>query len=110
MYICLTCRRVFEDPLIVPETHFELPEHPVEKFPVCPACEEANYEEAQECVMCDTFTEESQLKAFLCPQCQKAAEARFIRLLSDNFTREELEYLNEYYDGRYFGLEKGNVK
>jgi DNA-directed RNA polymerase subunit RPC12/RpoP len=102
IYICLECGHVFDEPEIVLEIHDELPEHPVERFCACPDCGDGGFEEAQYCSLCRKPISKSQARFCLCPECEEAAEKRFKKILRELFTKNELEYLNNQYDGENF--------
>jgi DNA-directed RNA polymerase subunit RPC12/RpoP len=104
IYICLDCGRVFNKPREAHEAHDELPERPYETFAECPGCGGEDIERAETCAECDAYIGESQARYNLCPMCESSAEARFKQILSEQFTKNELEYLNNQYDGLRFGL------
>ena len=103
-YICLEYGHVFEDPVRYQQPHFELDDCPQEVFTGCPFCG-GEYEETTVCKKCGMIIGITQGKYGLCPWCEEDAEERFQKLLEENFTAEELEFLNVQYEGRYFGLE-----
>ena len=102
MYICLECGSVFDEPYVIYETHTELDEQPKETFYVCPHCKEPAYEETENCILCDKYIGKSQAQFHLCPDCEMEAEKRFKKILAENFTKDEIKYLNNQYDGEYF--------
>lgn len=102
MYICLGCGATFYSPKRITEVHTELEDRAEESFYVCPYCESGWYEETVACENCGTVIGESQGSYGLCPKCEIQAEEKFDSFLS-TLSKEEIAYLNNQYDGRYFG-------
>ena len=85
-----------------------MPDHPVisalmRDGELGPACGSTNCEYARQCNKCGTNISDSQARFGLCPDCEIEAEVRFENLLATHFTKDELSYLNNQYDGRCFG-------
>lgn len=74
-----------------------------EPIPECPECG-GEYEKVRMCSQCDTYIGESQARFNLCLDCEIDAEKRFEDMLLASFTKAELEYLNNQYQGEYFGI------
>jgi hypothetical protein len=104
LYICLDCGQVFNRPYVSRETHYEVDGNPTETFDLCPSCFSSDIEEADVCAICGVYIGESQAKYHLCPECEQAAEEKFKQVLKEGFTEEEIEFLNNQYEGRYFGI------
>jgi hypothetical protein len=100
----MECGKVFDSPRKRYEVHDELPERPYETYAECPCCGGAEIERTEICAKCDAYIGESQARFHLCPTCETAADKRFAKILSERFTKNELEYLNNQYDGVRFGL------
>ena len=94
MYICLDCGNVFD------KCEYETDEMG-QKWQLCPVCKGESIDEAVHCKKCHEATGREQARYGLCADCETDAERRFINMLS-KFTKEEIEYLNNQYDGRYF--------
>lgn len=52
-YICNNCGHTFEEPEMYEEQH-GFAYGPYEKFYVCPACGDSDFEELRVCIRCDT--------------------------------------------------------
>lgn len=104
MLICGNCGHAFETALQAHEPHPELDGCPSEIFCVCPRCGSGDIENARTCDICGEWYPVDALPSYgLCRKCLNASDERFKRLLSENFTAGEIEYLNDVYDGAYFG-------
>lgn len=88
--ICTSCRCIFENPDEYIEDHGEL-------FSVCPRCG-SDWEYACRCEGCGELFLEIDLTAGFCPACRAEILGRF-RTALGGFTQEELDLLNEIYDG-----------
>ena len=78
-YICIDCRRQFDEPHVYEERH-GLEHGPYEKLSCCPFCG-GSYEEAVECDECGKVIPESEVcfseepwHRALCPECYQAEE------------------------------------
>jgi len=102
-YICLECGKQFDTPDTVTIVHHELQGGAKEVFCYCPHCGDSQYEFAKECTICGTVIGETQARFGLCGGCEENADKKFRDALKQ-FKKEEIEYLNNQYDGDYFGL------
>ena len=99
-YICLDCGNLFDDTELV-----DLSDKSVGYTGyACPYCGSQDFEETVYCELCDRVIGKSQARFGLCPYCEEAVDRRFRNLLAQNFTTAELIFLNNQYDGEFFGL------
>ena len=110
MYICVDCNRAFERPNKIHIIHDELPERSKETYRVCPYCESEVFEIAETCSLCESYINKEQSRFGLCSDCEISAEQRFEDFLKEEFTENELNYLNNQYDGRYFGEQRNGTE
>lgn len=90
MYKCEECGNVFEKPVTWVEEHGE-------EWCGSPCCKE-DYIEVKECD-CGEYIEVDEK---FCNKCKSDLKQQFSRLLHENFDEEEIEMLNELFDGEYF--------
>ena len=103
MYICKDCGERFFKPNRTREAHSECDGNPAEVFYVCPNCGSGSFDKASECSICGELFTGDELDHDLCQSCRHRAAERFKQLLDKYFTGEEIAYLNDLYDGEYFG-------
>ena len=104
MLICCDCGQAFETPVNELDPHPELDGCPQEIRCICPFCSSADLSPARSCDRCGAWYPVSAVPPYgLCRKCLNDADTRFKRLLAKNFTAGEIEFLNDYYDGDYFG-------
>ena len=92
VYICLDCGEVFSEPSEFYETHGFQDHHYHETFTQCPKCG-GDYEEAVECERCGEYVAESMSENCLCAKCRGAVWREFVKLMGDNFSPNEREYI-----------------
>lgn len=88
MYKCNECGHIFE---MGEEKRWT--ESYGEEFAGCPLCM-GEFTEVYSCEICGAPTEGK-----FCGKCKDDVQARFIKLIENEFTTEERELLNELYDG-----------
>lgn len=100
-YICRSCGGTFDEPRL----HRE--DYSTRADGRCPFCGSQDITEATLCDDCEKLIPaEPGLNYQLCPECREAVRDRFEYLLSRAFRRLEIDYLNDYYDGELFGVNK----
>lgn len=90
MYKCDECGEVFEEPV-------EQIEDTGEIWNASPCCK-SDYERVNVCECGQTMG----IGEKFCEECQEEIQKKFNELLQSNFTEEEIEYLNNVYDGEEF--------
>ena len=84
MFKCYDCGREFEEPKTWTESHRET-------FSSCPSCG-GSYDEAQRCDYCCGYYLESE-RCGICQDCIDELKSRYQKVLSENFTKYEIEVL-----------------
>lgn len=101
MYFCEKCGCEFERPEVIRDNPCEIPGY-FELWEVCPHCGSEEFLTESICSACGLgypeANKESSLK--LCPACRSEVLKRFQKFIAENFTCEEVLYLDECYDGR----------
>ena len=95
VYKCRECGHLFEEgeEAIWYDGHgFDFP--PYEKNIGCPVCK-GGFVRVKPCRICFEYTEKT-----YCDECAEDVRSRFEKLISDNFSAEERDLLNELYDGK----------
>ena len=87
MYKCEECGEIFENPA-------EWVEDTGELWGGCPHCK-GDFEEVEECDCGDYMP----VGEKFCDKCKSDLKKQFSRLLHENFDEEEIEMLNELFDG-----------
>ena len=87
MYQCDECNEIFESPIEWVEEHGE-------KWYGSPCCN-GDYSEVKQCD-CGNYMPVDEK---FCDNCKKQLKEQFSRMLHENFDEEEIEMLNELYDG-----------
>lgn len=101
MYVCETCGEMFDTPGIMKFVHCEIDSKASETFSCCPRCGGDDFFEFKRCRKCGGIVKRDNTES-LCPGCRADAVTRFKKLLKDNFTADEIDYLNVVYDGESF--------
>lgn len=96
MYKCEECKNLFEEG---EEKLYK--EDYGEEYKGCPICGGA-FEEAKPCKLCGGYSEKFDDLHECCESCKTDLLKRFQNLLHNNFYDEEIEMLNELYDGEEF--------
>ena len=92
MYICKSCGKEFEEPKRITEKYVEdLPD--TFSYTVCPYCNDEDYEELVECKLCGDLKLSSDCEDEVCEKCYWDLVKKFDRVLSSEFTEEEIEVL-----------------
>ncbi len=100
-FICHECGRTFDEP----EYRFE--DESLAATEHCPSCGSTNFTDAIFCEDCDTLTAYEPGRSWqFCPECREALAEQFEALISRTFRPCEIRFLNDRYDGEYFGKEK----
>lgn len=101
MYICRDCGYAFDEPIRYADTseHFGCQSISV-RFG-CPHCC-GDFCEAKQCSLCGEYITPEQARFGLCADCEIKADTRFKELMANNFTANEIDYLNNQYDGEWF--------
>lgn len=104
MYKCFDCGETFEEPKEYCETVPYGCQDVVEKKHLgCPSCG-GDFDESKECEYCGKhFLEEESRSDVICNDCIDEVDSRFKNLLHNNFTKFEVDLLNDIYDGKCFG-------
>lgn len=97
-YICLDCGKAFRRPVQREETHGE-PHRKGETQSVSPCCG-GDYGEGTPCTHCGREVLTVLNRKGLCVACVGSTVAKFERHLREEYSREQLELLNEMFDGR----------
>lgn len=97
-YICLDCGKAFRRPVRREETHGE-PHRKGETQSVSPCCG-GDYGEGTPCTHCGREVLTVLNRKGLCVACVGSTVAKFERHLREEYSREQLELLNEMFDGR----------
>jgi hypothetical protein len=98
MYKCYTCNHLFEEgeqSKWVEKHGLSTP--PYEEQEGCPLCK-GDFFEIEPCPLCGGYDHYE--NEVFCFECKKKTEAKFVKLMAENFTKEERKLLNELYDGR----------
>ena len=99
MYRCAECGHLFEEG----EQHtrreflgecFGVPAY--DEFEVCPICG-ADFDEVRPCKICGAYNHDAEED--YCDNCKEEVKKRFDKLVSDNFSEDERNLLNDLYDG-----------
>lgn len=106
MYICLNCAYKFETALCMEDKHLEAEGYVTEKYYICPACHSEDFEHTKVCKCCKEIIGETQARYGMCPICEEDTEESFEKLLQKNFTKKQIEYLNNQYEGKQFGIKE----
>lgn len=97
-YICLDCGEAFRHPVRREEKHGE-PHRKGEAHSVSPCCG-GGYGEGATCVHCGREVLAVLNHKGLCVACVGSTVAKFERHLREEYSKEQLELLNEMFDGR----------
>lgn len=101
MYKCYDCGGLFDesktehDKVQYGEEYVDGP-----GYEVCPFCG-GNFEEAKRCAECGEYFIDGNYKEF-CDDCAKEIKQRFLSVLHNEFTPDEVNLLNELFDGECF--------
>lgn len=90
-YRCFRCGAEFEEPVFVEDGTFL---GNTVGYYICPECGDDEVEEGCECLKCGQWAEYN-----YCDGCMAELKKRFSAILHENFSDEEIEALNEIYDG-----------
>ena len=107
MYICRDCGYAFDEPMRYADTSEHFGCQSISVRLGCPHCC-GDFCEAKQCSRCGEYITPEQARFGLCADCEIQADARFKELMANNFTANEIDYLNNQYDGEWFpgGYEK----
>ena len=98
MYKCLNCGHLFEEGEQIVSEGLMGECHGMkvyERYEMCPVCK-SEYKEASCCSMCgEYFIGEDDY----CEDCKKSVVEKFRKILKNNFTMQEIELLDEIFDG-----------
>lgn len=96
-YLCQNCKNTCLQPLSFYEK--DTGAHIL----FCPLCGSGSVQAGIFCSLCGgTYTKDSFGGKSCCHVCASRLIKRFKKLLSDNFSEEEIDILNEIYEGEYF--------
>lgn len=107
MYLCNDCGSWFEEPALCVEAHADGNRSLLERdlnvvasgyMHCCPACRSEDIDELERCHLCGEYAEELNING-CCEACESALRKKLSALLHANFTREEIEVLNDSLDG-----------
>jgi len=97
-YICMDCRKAFRRPVRREEKHGE-PHRKGEAHSVSPCCG-GDYGEGIICTHCGREVLACLSRKGMCVACVGSTVAKFERHLREEYSKEQLELLNEMFDGR----------
>ena len=95
-YKCNECGHLFEngEEAIINEYKGEAWGQQIyEKYSACPVCKQTNYDEVSICKRCDEYG--ALEHNVFCEKCKEEIKAKFEKLLDDNFTDDEIDYIYE---------------
>lgn len=99
--ICRDCGRTFDEP------EYRFVDDALAADERCPFCGSASFTDAAFCEDCDApVPYEPGLEYQLCSECREALAEQFEALISRTFRPCEIKFLNDRYDGEYFGMKK----
>lgn len=101
MLMCRECGHVFEMPGRHLDNSDSFEFSSLWEREGCPHCG-GNFCEAKQCSQCGEYITPEQARFGLCADCEIRADARFKELMAKNFTPNEIDYLNNQYDGECF--------
>lgn len=106
MYICNDCGNRFEAPATYIEAYTDGQAFPWERYEcggkrvcrVLPGVRSEDIDELERCHICGEYAEELNING-CCEACEGALRRKLSELLHANFTRGEIEVLNDSLDG-----------
>lgn len=99
MYICEDCGERFEEPALYIEAHTDGGNAVASGYVGrCPVCRSEDIDELERCHLCGEYAEELNING-CCEACESALRKKLSELLHANFTRDEIEVLNDSLDG-----------
>lgn len=99
MYLCNDCGEQFEAPATYIEAYTDGGNAVASEYGQrCPACRSEDIDELERCHLCGEYAEELNING-CCEACENALRKKLSELLHANFTREEIEVLNDSLDG-----------
>lgn len=99
MYICNDCGNRFEAPATYIEAYTDGGNAVASKYGQrCPACRSEDIDELERCHICGEYAQELNING-CCEACESALRRKLSELLHANFTRDEIEVLNDSLDG-----------
>lgn len=106
MYICNDCGNRFEEPVLYMQAYTDGKRSlgnatnavASEYGQRCPACRSEDIDELERCHLCGEYAEELNING-CCEACEGALRKKLSELLHANFTRDEIEVLNDSLDG-----------
>lgn len=99
MIVCNDCKKTFNDDeaIYCAEYTNMIDDRPVYEWYECPHCRSDDLSEANECE-CGEYKD---IEQPFCEKCKKDILKKFETMMLE-FTPKERDYLNEFYDGKYF--------
>ena len=110
MYICLDCGETFSEPgkrvdRTIEESFGMFPYKCIlDLYHTCPHCGSTDIEESVSCRICGKPMGITQGKYHMCADCEIETDKLFKKLLKDNFTQDQIDYLNNQYEGEYLKI------
>ena len=99
MYICNDCGEQFEAPATYIEAYTDGGNALASGYGLrCPECRSEDIDALEKCHLCGEYAEELNING-CCEACESALRKKLSELLHANFTRDEIEVLNDSLDG-----------
>ena len=91
LYVCEDCGHVFEEPNLTHNGGYW--EEPCYE---CPACGSSNFDEADQCVLCEEYFTKEHMSNHICEKClEKAVEEKAVEFVRGNLMDEFSLWLYE---------------
>ena len=99
MYLCNDCGNRFKEPVLYMQAYTDGGNAVASGYMhCCPVCRSEDIDGLERCHLCGEYAEELNING-CCEACEGALRRKLSELLHANFTRDEIEVLNDSLDG-----------